>query len=137
MFVTRHNSVVERGLLERLWDLYELAYRRTAEESASREMFFRSEFDAAVADPSNRLWVLWADDEPVAMVLIATDIGSTRYLSQPFFERGVAVKEPLHEATGSLFREILRSETTHRRNERRGVRRQLQRESIGFSFVAT
>ena len=87
MFVTRHNSVVERGLLERLWELYELSYRRTAEESATREMFFRSEFDAAVADSSNRLWVLWADDEPVAMVLIATDIGSTRYLSQPFFER--------------------------------------------------
>ena len=87
MFVTRHNTVVERGLLERLWDLYELSYRRTAEASASREMFFRSEFDSAVADPSNRLWVLWADDEPVAMVLIATDIGATRYLSRPFFER--------------------------------------------------
>jgi len=87
MFVTRHNSVVEHGLLERLWELYELSYRRTAEESATREMFFRSEFDAAVADSRNRLWVLWADEEPVAMVLIATDIGSTRYLSQPFFER--------------------------------------------------
>ncbi len=87
MFVTRHNAAVERGLLERLWDLYELAYRRTAEESASREMFFRSEFDSAIADPTNRLWVLWADDEPVAMVLIATDISSTRYLSAPFFER--------------------------------------------------
>lgn len=87
MFVTRHNTVVERGLLERLWGLYELAYRRTAEESASREMFFRSEFDAAVADPTNRLWVLWSDDEPVAMVLIATDIGSTRYLSAPYFEQ--------------------------------------------------
>ncbi len=87
MFVTRHNSVVERGLLERLWDLYELAYRRTAEEAASREMFYRSEFDSAIADSTNRLWVLWAHDEPVAMVLIATDIAATRYLSQPFFER--------------------------------------------------
>ena len=87
MFVTRHNAAVERGLLERLWDLYELAYRKTAEESATREMLFRSEFDTAIADSSNRLWVLWADDEPVAMVLIATDIGATRYLSRPFFER--------------------------------------------------
>ena len=87
MFVTRHNSVVERGLVERLWDLYELAYRRTAEESATREMLFRSEFDSAVADSRNRLWILWADAEPVAMVLIATDVGATRYLSQPFFER--------------------------------------------------
>jgi hypothetical protein len=87
MFVTRHNAAVERGLLERLWDLYELAYRRTAEESASREMFFRSEFDSAIADPTNRLWVLWSDDEPIAMVLIATDITATRYLSSPYFER--------------------------------------------------
>jgi len=87
MFVTRHNAVVERGLLERLWELYELSYRRTAEESATREMLFRTEFDDAVSDSRNRLWVLWADDEPVAMVLIATDIGATRYLSQPFFER--------------------------------------------------
>lgn len=87
MFVTRHNAVVERGLLERLWNLYEQAYRQTAEESATREMLFRTEFDAAVADSTNRLWVLWSDEEPVAMVLIATDIGSTRYLSRPFFER--------------------------------------------------
>ncbi|MEY2445843.1 MAG: hypothetical protein QOE00_2423, partial [Ilumatobacteraceae bacterium] len=87
MFVTRHNGAVERGLLERLWDLYELAYRKTAEESASREMFFRSEFDAAIADATNRLWVLWSDDEPVAMVLIATDIVATRYLSGAYFER--------------------------------------------------
>lgn len=87
MFVTRHNSVAERGLLERLWELYELAYRKTSQESASREMFYRSEFEAAIADSTNRLWVLWADDEPVAMVLIATDIAATRYLSQPFFER--------------------------------------------------
>ncbi|HEY0519982.1 MAG TPA: hypothetical protein VGC84_10865 [Ilumatobacteraceae bacterium] len=87
MFVTRHNSVVERGLVERLWDLYELAYHRTAEDSASREMFFRSEFDEAIADSTNRLWILWADDEPVAMVLIATDISSTRYLSSRFFDR--------------------------------------------------
>ncbi len=105
MFVTRHNSVVERGLLERLWELYELAYRRTAEESASREMFFRSEFDAAIADSSNRLWVLWADDEPVAMVLIATDIGATRYLSQPFFDRhftdhALARRRALHLVRG-------------------------------------
>jgi len=87
MFVTRHNSVAERGLLERLWELYELAYRRTAAASATREMFFRSEFASALAASRNRLWVLWADDMPVAIVLIATDIGATRYLSQPFFER--------------------------------------------------
>lgn len=90
MYVTRHNAAVERGLLERLWKLYETAYRRTAESSASREMLYRSEFEAAVGDPTNRLWVLWADAEPVAMVLIATDIAATRYLSAPYFERHFA-----------------------------------------------
>lgn len=90
MFVTRHNTVVERGLLERLWNLYEAAYRRTAEQSASREMLYRSEFESALADPTNRLWVLWADEEPIAMVLIATDIAATRYLSALYFERRFA-----------------------------------------------
>ena len=118
MFVTRHNSVVERGLLERLWQLYETAYRRTAEQSASREMLYRSEFESAVADTTNRLWVLWSDDEPIAMVLIATDIGSTRYLSVPYFERRFAdhsrrgavhyilfvVVHPAYAARGALAR---------------------------------
>jgi hypothetical protein len=87
MYVTRHNSAVDHNLVDRLWALYESAYRRTAEAAASREMLFRSEFQSYLADPSNRLWVLWSDEEPVAMVLIATDIASTRYLSAPFFER--------------------------------------------------
>jgi GNAT superfamily N-acetyltransferase len=90
MYVTRHNSAVDRTLVDRLWCLYESAYQRTAEAAASREMFFRSEFESHLADPTNRLWVLWADDEPVGMVLIATDIASTRYLSAPFFERHFA-----------------------------------------------
>lgn len=125
MFVTRHNSVVERGLLERLWDLYEMAYRQTAEESATREMLFRSEFDAAVADSTNRLWVLWADDEPVAMVLIATDIGATRYLSRPFFERHFTD----HSRRGAVH--YILFVVVHPRYAARGVLTRMARDVLG------
>ena len=87
MFVTRHTHVVDVGLANKLWQLYELAYRGLAEKAVTREMLYRSEFDEAIADPSNRLWVLWDDNCPVGMSLVATDIGSTRYLSRAYFER--------------------------------------------------
>src|SRR5690606_34867059 len=47
---------------------------------------YRSEFESAIADPTNRLWVVWDDDRPVAMSLIATDISATRWLSRSYFE---------------------------------------------------
>src|SRR4051812_21993880 len=125
MFVTRHNAAVERGLLERLWSLYELAYRHTAEESASREMLFRSEFDAAISDSTNRLWVLWSDDEPVAMVLIATDIGSARDLRRPFFARQFAE----HSRRGAVH--YILFVVVHPRFAAKGVLTRLARDVLG------
>lgn len=86
MFVTRHTHVTDPVLSDKLWQLYETAYSGMAEAAVTREMLFRSEFDEAIADPSNRLWVLWDDAAPVGMSLVATDIGSTRYLSRAYFE---------------------------------------------------
>lgn len=118
MYVTRHNNVVSSELRDRIWNLYELAYRRTSEEAASREMLFRDEFDGFLADPTNRLWVLWNDVEPIAATLIATDIASSRYLSRAFFEHHYpdhvlrsavhcivfVVVHPSHVAKGALVR---------------------------------
>jgi Acetyltransferase (GNAT) domain len=95
MYVTRHTRVGS-NLLQELWRLYEHAYARTAQRAVSREQLYREEFEAAVADGSNRVWVVWADDKPVAMALIATDVSATRYLSRAYlqhnfpdrFERG-------------------------------------------------
>lgn len=53
----------------------------------SREVLFRHEFDNALCDPLNRLWVVWDGDRPVAMALIATEVTATRYLSRAYFER--------------------------------------------------
>jgi|GEM_PF-2146599 len=103
---------------ERMWELYELAYRRTAEATPTHELLYRHEFDELLADPTNRLWVLWDDAAPVASTLIATDITSTRYLSGPWFERHHperarrslvhyimwVVVHPAHAATGALVR---------------------------------
>jgi hypothetical protein len=87
MYVTRHSHLTDVVFLDRLWQLYEVAYRGMAEEAVTREMLYRGEFDEAMADPTNRLWVVWDDSTPVGMCLVATDIGNTRYLSRAFFER--------------------------------------------------
>ena len=127
MFVTRHSHLTDAVLNERLWELYEASYGPVSERSPSHEMLFRDEFDDAVRDPSNRLWVLWDDDSPVAMTLIATEIGPTRYLSRGYFDgrfpehtsRGAVhyimwlVVHPVYAAQGAivrLAREVLQRE---------------------------
>ncbi len=118
MFVTRHTHVVDVVLANKLWQLYELAYSGLAEKAVTREMLYRSEFDEAIADTTNRLWVLWDDNLPVGMSLVATDIGSTRYLSRAYFERHYPdhlrrgavhyimwlVIHPAHAAKGAILR---------------------------------
>jgi hypothetical protein len=118
MFVTRHTHVVDTVLADKLWHLYDVAYGGLSGQAVTREMLYRTEFDATIADPTNRLWVLWDDNMPVGMSLVATDIGSTRYLSRAYFElhypdhmrRGLVhyimwlVIHPAHEAKGTLIR---------------------------------
>lgn len=118
MFVTRHTHVVDSVLADKLWRLYDLAYEGVSEQAVTREMLYRSEFDSTIADPTNRLWVLWDDNTPVGMSLVATDIGSTRYLSRAYFElhypdhmrRGMVhyimwlVIHPAHAAKGAIVR---------------------------------
>jgi len=118
MFVTRHTHVVDGVLADKLWQLYDVAYSGVAEQAVTREMLYRTEFDETIADPTNRLWVLWDDNMPVGMSLVATDIGSTRYLSRAYFElhypdhmrRGAVhyimwlVIHPAHVAKGAIVR---------------------------------
>lgn len=86
MHITRH-SRVSGAQLDLLWALYERCYRFTAVEAVTREMLYRSEFEDAVLDPANRLWVLWEADQPVGMLMLATDVAATRYLSRGYLER--------------------------------------------------
>jgi hypothetical protein len=85
MYVTRH-SRVSAQLGERLWHLYESSYQKTAEAAVTREMYFREEFDAVVSDITNRVWILWKDEQPFGMMVLATDVGATRYLSRSYLE---------------------------------------------------
>ena len=118
MFVTRHTHVVDAVLADKLWQLYDVAYQGLSEQAVTREMLYRSEFDETIADPTNRLWVLWDDNMPIGMSLVATEIGSTRYLSRAYFEhhypdhmrRGAVhyimwlVVHPAHVAKGAIIR---------------------------------
>jgi hypothetical protein len=87
MYVTRHSNITDHSVLQDLWHLYEVAYEPLAAADVTRETLYRSEFDALLADPTNRIWVVRDENRPVAMSLIATDIGSTRYLSRAYFSR--------------------------------------------------
>ena len=48
MYVTRHSSLTDRRLTDRLWDLYESAYTEVSYQSPSHEMRFRDEFERRV-----------------------------------------------------------------------------------------
>lgn len=88
MYITKHTNVTDRRTLDRLWGLYDLAYDKIAELDVTREKLFRSEFDEVMADPTYRITVVRDDDNaPIAMAVVATDIGVTRYLSVPYFKR--------------------------------------------------
>lgn len=87
MYVTRHSNITAADVVESLWQLYTASYGDVAARDVTREVLYRSEFEELLADPTNRVWVVRENNVPVAMSLIATDIGSTRYLSRPYFEQ--------------------------------------------------
>jgi hypothetical protein len=124
VFVTRHSTVEDRAVADRLWLLYEDAYRRVADESPSHEMLFRSEFDDSLADPTNRLWVVWDDTEPVAMALVATRPERTRYLSRAYFD--AHFPEHAHRETVHYIMWLV----VHPAAEARGAIVQLSREAL-------
>lgn len=117
MYITKHSNVTDRTVLDSFWELYEVSYLPLAASDPSRELLFRSEFDAVLADPTNRITVLRDENRPIAMSVSATDIGATRYLSRPFFEQmypdrmaaGLVhyvmwiVVHPDHQASKALF----------------------------------
>jgi hypothetical protein len=86
MYVTRHSEIRDGELIGRLWALYARSYARTARETPTHEMLDREEFREQLGSAVNRLWVVWEDAMPVAMALVSTDVRSTRWLSESFFE---------------------------------------------------
>jgi hypothetical protein len=87
MFVTRHSPVTDSMLKDQLWTLYARSYARTAEDAVTHEMLDRLEFNDQLSDATNRAWVVWEDNMPVAMTMIATDVRRTRWLSEHYFKK--------------------------------------------------
>ena len=87
MFVTRHSPVLDPTLRDQLWALYTRSYLQLAQETVTHEMLDRDEFNDQLGDSTNRAWVVWEDNEPIAMTLIATDIKRTRWLSEHYFKQ--------------------------------------------------
>jgi len=116
MHVTRHSQIIDPRLLDQLWTLYVRAYLPMAQDTVTHEMLERPEFVAQLTLETNRAWVVWEGSRPVAMTLIATDVRSTRWLSELYFEKHFpermkagqvhyivwAVVDPDHVATGAV-----------------------------------
>lgn len=116
MHVTRHTHISDPRLMDQLWTLYVRAYLPTAQDTVTHEMLERAEFTAQLTLETNRAWVVWDGSRPVAMTLISTDVRSTRWLSELYFEKHFpermkagqvhyivwAVVDPDHVATGAV-----------------------------------
>jgi hypothetical protein len=87
MYVTRHSPIGDVQLREQLWTLYRRAYARTAEDAVTHEMLDRLEFDDQLLDPTNRAWVVWEGEMPIAMTVVATNVQRTRWLSEQYFKK--------------------------------------------------
>jgi hypothetical protein len=124
MYVTQHSTITDRTVTDALWDLYNVAYERIAAADITRETLYRHEFDEVMADSTYRTTVVRNDaGVPIAMVVIATDISVTRYLSVPYFQRTYpdrlaagkihyimwVVVHPDHQATRTIFEMARRS----------------------------
>ena len=86
MFITRHTRLGDVDLRNRLWDFYRRAHAANPVSPFS-EVVNRHEFDDALLNSTNRVWVVWEDNRPVVMTLIATDISTTRWLNAEYFRR--------------------------------------------------
>lgn len=86
MFITRHTRLGDVDLRDRLWNFYRRAYANNPVLPFT-ELVNRSEFDEALLNSTNRVWVVWESDVPVVMTLIATDVSSTRWLNPDYFRR--------------------------------------------------
>ncbi len=126
MHVTRHFGLTNPAIADQVWALYTAGYQRLVGRTVTHEMLYRHEFDAAVSDPSNRLWVLWDDRQPVACALLATDVGSTGYISREYFEE----RYPEFVAEGRV--RYLMWIVVHPSYVARGVLLRLARETLGL-----
>lgn len=86
MFITRHTRLGDVDLRDRLWAFYRRAHAGNP-VSPFTELVNRSEFDEALLNSTNRIWVVWENNQPVVMTLISTDITSTRWLNPEYFRR--------------------------------------------------
>ena len=86
MFITRHTRLGDVELRDRLWEFYRRAYANNPVLPFT-ELVNRSEFDEALLNSTNRVWVVWEDNRPMVMTLIATDITATRWLNPDYFRQ--------------------------------------------------
>lgn len=78
MFVTRHHGVTDRRVRDQLWSLFAIATGTSPSTGRNRHLraeVERAVFDEELIEPTNRVWVVWADTAPIAAAMIETTAG--------------------------------------------------------------
>ncbi len=76
---------LEPDLIAQFWALYEIAFQPLQAASPCRQYLHKDEFYEEMTDPRIVKFVLWDDDEPVAMAFVANDLDAIPWISPPYF----------------------------------------------------
>jgi hypothetical protein len=90
---------MQPDIVERYWRLYEDAFAPLALVAPHRQNLLREEFYEEMNDERIIKFVLWDDDEPVGMSLVATDLTAVPWVSPEYF----AHRFPEHFADGRIY----------------------------------
>jgi hypothetical protein len=85
MYITHHRGVIDRRMVDSLWELHEVSTARWS-LGPGADVVDRSCFEAMLADEDSRVWVLHDGCRPAASCLIAARAVLSEHLSRGYFQ---------------------------------------------------
>ena len=90
---------VGSDMARRYWALYDEAFAGMRTASPCRQYLTEEEFHAEMTDERIIKFVLWDEDDPVGMLLVASDLRALPWISPEYF----AERYPDHYASGRIY----------------------------------
>lgn len=79
-------TMLPSELTERFCKLYREGFAELDKRAAARQSLTDEEFVEEMSHPSVVKWIAWADDEPVALMFMTTDLTIVPWISLPYYE---------------------------------------------------
>jgi hypothetical protein len=97
--LTTQLLTIDRDVAQRYWKAYDEAFECLRAMSPCRQYLTEDEFHDEMRDERIIKFVLWDGDDPVAMMLVASDLRAIPWVSPEYF----AERYPQHYAEGRLY----------------------------------